>query len=211
MALNFKSALTASPAYDKLCYLDAASGGPIMESEGESTISVEYRINQQIRVREVRLITETNENIGVVSIQEALARAAQAGLDLVEVAPNSEPPVCKIMDFGKFLYAKAKKEREARKQQKVIEVKEIRLRPKTSGHHLSFKVRSARRWIEEGMKVKVRVAFKAREISYPEIGRDLLDQVAQALADVAVVEQTPNMEGSTMLMVLAPVVTKGKK
>lgn len=150
------------------------------------------------------MITETNDNIGVVSTREALERAAQAGLDLVEVAPNADPPVCRIMDFGKFLYAKAKKEREARKQQKQIEVKEIRLRPKTSDHHLEIKVRNARRWIEKGMKVKVRIQFRAREITYPEIGREILDTIANAVEDVAIVEQRPNMEGSTMLMVLAP-------
>lgn len=150
------------------------------------------------------MITETNENIGVVTTREALDRAAQAGLDLVEVAPNADPPVCRIMDFGKFLYAKAKKEREARKQQKQIEVKEIRLRPKTSDHHLEIKVRNARRWLQNGMKVKVRIQFRAREITYPEIGRDILDTIANAVEDIGVVEQRPNMEGATMLMVLAP-------
>ncbi len=108
------------------------------------------------------------------------------------------------MDFGKFLYAKAKKEREARKQQKTIEVKEIRLRPKTSSHHLEIKVRNARRWLDSGMKVKVRIQFRAREITYPEIGRAMLDQIANAIEDIGVIEQRPNMEGSTMLMVLAP-------
>lgn len=154
------------------------------------------------------MITEDNENIGVVSIREALDRAAHAGLDLVEVAPNADPPVCRIMDFGKFLYAKAKKDREARKQQKQIEVKEIRLRPKTSDHHLEIKVRNARRWLESGMKVKVRIQFRAREITYPEIGREILDTIANAVEDVGVVEQRPNMEGSTMLMVLAPISEK---
>jgi len=159
----------------------------------------------------VRLITETNDNIGVVSTREALDRAREAHLDLVEVAPNSEPPVCRIMDFGKFLYAKAKKEREAKKQQKVIEVKEIRLRPKTSDHHLEIKVRNARRWLEDGMKVKVRIQFRAREITYPEIGRDMLQQIADAVTDIGIVEQLPNMEGSTMLMELAPNPDKKKK
>ncbi len=131
-------------------------------------------------------------------------------MDLVEVAPNAEPPVCKVMDFGKFLYERAKKEREARKQQKVVEVKEIRLRPKTDDHHRSFKVRDARRWLEEGMKVKVRIRFRGREITYPEIARDMLNEVADELTDVAVVEQAPNMEGRTMLMVLAPAPEKKK-
>ncbi|MBN1564351.1 MAG: translation initiation factor IF-3 [Anaerolineae bacterium] len=170
----------------------------------------DFRINEQIRVREVRLITDENENIGVVPIAKALQIAAERDLDLVEVAPNATPPVCKVMDFGKFLYERAKKEREARKQQKTIEVKEIRLRPKTDDHHLQFKVRDARRWLEDGMKVKVRVRFRGREITYPEIARDMLKQVATDLEDIAVVEQHPNMEGRTMLMILAPSQEKKK-
>lgn len=114
------------------------------------------------------------------------------------------------MDFGKFQYERAKKEREARKQQKQVEVKEIRLRPKTDDHHRSFKVRDARRWLEEGMKVKVRIRFRGREITYPEIARDMLQEVAADLDDIAVVEQAPNMEGRTMLMVLAPSPEKKK-
>lgn len=163
-----------------------------------------YRINEAIRAREVRLITETGENVGVVPLREALARAEEAELDLVEVAPNAEPPVCKIMDFGKFQYQQAKKEREARKQQKQIEIKEIRLRPKTTEHHLSFKVRDARRWLEDGNKVRVRIRFRGREITYPEIARQALMEIAKDLQDIAVVEQEPGMEGRTMLMVLAP-------
>ncbi len=163
-----------------------------------------YRINERIRAREVRLITDDNENMGVVPLPRALDLAAERGLDLVEVAPNANPPVCKVMDFGKFQYERAKKEREARKQQKQVEVKEIRLRPKTDDHHRKFKVRDARRWLEDGMKVKVRIRFRGREITYPEIARDMLDEVAQELSDIAVIEQRPNMEGRTMLMVLAP-------
>lgn len=143
-------------------------------------------------------------------IQKALQLAAERDLDLVEVAPNADPPVCRIMDFGKFQYERAKKEREARKQQKQIEVKEIRLRPKTDDHHRSFKVRDARRWLEEGMKVKVRIRFRGREITYPEIAHEMLQEVAAELDDIAVVEQAPNMEGRTMLMVLAPAPDKKK-
>ena len=130
--------------------------------------------------------------------------AYDADLDLVEVAPGADPPVCKIMDFGKFQYEQAKKEREARKQQKTVEIKEIRLRPKTTEHHRSFKVRDARRWLEDGMKVRVRIRFRGREITYPEIGLEALDGIAAELEDVAVIEQRPGMEGRTMLMVLAP-------
>ncbi len=161
-------------------------------------------MNDAIRVPQVRLIGPKGENIGVVSIDEAKRVAREADLDLVEVAPNSDPPVCRVMDFGKFIYEKAKKEREARKAQTKIEVKEIRLRPKTNEHHRDLKVRDARRWLEDGMKVKVRIRFRGREISYPEIALNDLKEIAEELADIAVVEQQPGLEGRTMLMVLAP-------
>jgi translation initiation factor IF-3 len=137
-------------------------------------------------------------------MQEALRIARDADLDLVEVSPNSDPPVCRVLNYGKFLYERSKKEREAKKAQTKIEVKEIRLRPKTTDHHRSFKVRDARRWLNEGMKVKVRIRFRGREITYPEIARQDLQEIADELADIAVVEMTPDMEGRTMLMVLAP-------
>lgn len=137
-------------------------------------------------------------------IFQALRLAEEASLDLVEVAPNAEPPVTRIMDFGKFLYQQAKKEREARKSQKQIEVKEIRLRPKTTEHHTMFKVRNARGWLEEGNKVKVRVRFRGREITYPEVAMEQLQEIATELSDIAAVEQAPQMDGRTMLMVLAP-------
>ena len=192
-----------------LCYTaQPLSGDTIREDRAIS--AGDYRINDQIRAREVRLITDTNENLGVVPLSRAMQLASDRELDLVEVAPTAEPPVCRIMDFGKFMYERAKKEREARKQQKQIEVKEIRLRPKTDDHHRQFKVRDARRWLEEGMKVKVRIRFRGREITYPEIARDMLVEVAQELEDIAVVEQAPNMEGRTMLMVLAPSTDKKK-
>ncbi len=139
-----------------------------------------------------------------MAVEDAQRMAREAELDLVEVAPNSDPPVCRIMDFGKFVYERAKKEREARKAQTKIEVKEIRLRPKTNEHHREFKVRDARKWLLEGNKVKVRIRFRGREISYPEIALSDLKEVAESLADVAIVEQAPALEGRTMLMVLAP-------
>jgi translation initiation factor IF-3 len=163
-----------------------------------------------IRVAEVRLIDAAGENAGVVPIDKALSMAREAELDLVEVAPNAEPPVCRIMDFGKFLYERTKKEREARKAQTKIEVKEIRLRPKTNDHHRSFKTRDARRWLLEGMKVRVTIRFRGREITYPEIALEDLREIAEELADVAVVEQAPAMEGKVMLMVLSPSRTKKK-
>lgn len=179
--------------------------------KGKPIAEQEERINEQIRVPKVRLITDQNENLGIVPIEKALAMAAERQLDLVEVAPNADPPVCKIMDYGKFLYTKKKKERVARQQQKQIEVKEIRLRPKTDDHHLGFKVRDARRWLSEGMKVKVRIWFRGREITYPELGKSVLDQVAHALSDVAIIEQEANMDGRSMLMVLAPAPSDKKK
>ena len=152
----------------------------------------------------MRVIGAKGENVGVITIEEALRLAQEAELDLVEVAPNSDPPVCRVMDFGKFIYERAKKEKEAKRAQTKIEVKEIRLRPKTNDHHRDLKVRDARRWLEDGMKVKVRIRFRGREISYPEIALTDLKSIAEELADVAVVEQTPGLEGRTMLMVLAP-------
>jgi translation initiation factor IF-3 len=179
--------------------------------EGPFPISAsDYRLNEQIRVREVRLIGPKNENIGVVTIQEALKIAREAEMDLVEVSPNAEPPVCRVLNYGKFLYEKSKKDKEARKAQTVIEVKEIQLRPKTNEHHAGFKVRDARRWLEEGKKVKVRIKFRGREMAFPEIARKELADVAQELSDIAVVEQHPNMEGRSMLMVLGPATKKVK-
>jgi translation initiation factor IF-3 len=166
--------------------------------------TTDYRVNDAIRVPQVRLIGPDGDNVGVVAIEEARRVAREAELDLVEVAPNANPPVCRVMDFGKFIYERAKKEREARRAQTKIEVKEIRLRPKTNEHHRDLKVRDARRWLESGMKVKVRVRFRGREISYPEIALDDLKAIAEDLSDVAVVEQAPGLEGRTMLMVLAP-------
>jgi translation initiation factor IF-3 len=139
-----------------------------------------------------------------VTIDEALRISRDAELDLVEVAPTADPPVCRVMDFGKFIYERAKKEREAKKAQTKIEVKEIRLRPKTNEHHRDLKVRDARRWLVDGMKVKVSIRFRGREISYPEIALNDLKEVAEDLADVAIVEQPPALEGRTMLMVLGP-------
>ena len=130
--------------------------------------------------------------------------ANKADLDLVEVSPNAKPPVCRVLDYGKFLYEKSKKDKQARKAQKQVEVKEIQLRPKTTEHHRSFKVRNARRWLNEGMKVKVRIRFRGREITYPEIARQDMVDIANEVADIAHVEVPPSMEGRTLLMILAP-------
>jgi len=162
-------------------------------------------------VPEVRLIGPDGGNVGVVSIKQALQIARDADLDLVEVSPNATPPVCRVMDFGKFIYERAKKEREARKAQTKIEVKEIRLRPKTNEAHRGFKVDDARRWLLQGHKVRVTVKFRGREMDYPEIALEDLKEIAQSLSDVAVIEQAPMMEGRTMLVVLAPGKSPAKK
>jgi translation initiation factor IF-3 len=142
--------------------------------------------------------------IGVVPLREALNMARENKLDLVEVSPNADPPVCRMMDYGKFLYERSKRERKARKAQKTVEVKEIRLSPKIGEHDIDFRVRDAHRWLEQGAKVKVRVRFRGREITYPEIGRVMLQDVAKRLADVGTIESPPRMEGRSMLMVLGP-------
>lgn len=157
------------------------------------------------------MIGAGGENVGLITVQKALEMAREAELDLVEVAPGANPPVCRIMNYGKFLYERTKKEREARKAQTKIETKEIRLRPKTNEHHRGFKTRDARRWLEEGMKVKVTVRFRGREITYPEIALEDLKEIAEELSDVATVEQKPDLEGRNMFMLLSPTKGVGKK
>jgi translation initiation factor IF-3 len=157
-----------------------------------------------IRVPEVRVIGPKGENIGVITINEALRLAREAELDLVEVAATANPPVCRVMDFGKFLYERTKKEREAKKAQTKVEMKEIQLRPKTNEHHRSFKTRDARRWLLDGMKVKVTVRFRGREIDYPGLAMEDLREIAEELADVGAIEAAPKLEGRVMSMVLAP-------
>jgi translation initiation factor IF-3 len=149
------------------------------------------------------LIDDKGQQVGVVALRDALEAAQSRDLDLVEVAPNAKPPVCRLMDYGKFLYDQAKREKKARKAQKT-EVKEIRLRPKTGEHDVAFKVRGARRFLNDGLKVKVRVRFRGREITYPEIGRGMLNRIAKELEDVSEIEQSPRMEGRSMLMILSP-------
>jgi len=152
----------------------------------------------------VRLVGANGEMIGVVSIREALERAEQAGLDLVEVAPQAEPPVCKILDFGKFKYEEQKKKNEARKRQKVIEVKEIKFRPGIDDHDYEVKIRAMKKFIGEGDKVKITLRFRGRELAHQELGAKLLDRVREDLNELAKVEQYPRMEGRQMTMVIAP-------
>ena len=162
------------------------------------------RINTQINVSSVRLVKEDGTMVGVTPIREALAMAADAGLDLVEISPNAEPPVCKILDFGKFKYEIQKKRNEARKKQKVIDVKEIKLRPGIDAHDYEVKMRAVTRFLEEGDKVKVTMRFRGREMVHQELGAQVLARVRIQFDTAAKVEQMPRLEGRQMVMVLAP-------
>jgi translation initiation factor IF-3 len=162
------------------------------------------RINEGIRAREVRLIDETGKNVGVVSKTDALARAVEAGLDLVEVSPEADPPVCKILDFGKYKYQEQKKAAEARKKQKIVEIKEIKMRPSIDDHDYDVKMRSIRRFFDEGDKVKVTLRFRGREMAHQQLGWNVLQRVKADTEEIAKVEAEPRMEGRQMVMVLAP-------
>ena len=162
------------------------------------------RANQEIRVPRVQLIGEDGSNLGDVSIQEALSRAEDAGLDLVEISPNASPPVCKILDLGKLKYEKQKKAAEARKKQKTIEIKEIKMRPNIDTHDYDVKMKAVRRFFEEGDKVKVTMRFRGREMAHLELGMDLLNRVRADAEEIAKVEAEPKLEGRQMMMVLAP-------
>jgi len=162
------------------------------------------RVNEQIRAPEVRLIGPDGEQIGIMPIREALAQAAEAHLDLVEVAPQANPPVCRIMDYGKFKYQQSKKQQEARRRQTTIQVKEIKVRPKIEEHDMSFKLKNSRRFLSEGDKVKISVIFRGREIAHTDRGLKILAQMAETLADVGTVEQAPRLEGRSMSMIVSP-------
>ena len=162
------------------------------------------RINRDIRVREVQLIDADGQNRGAIDILEAQKFADEAGLDLVEIVPNANPPVCKILDYGKFRFTEQKKQAEARKRQKVVEVKEIKLRPGIDEHDYDVKMRAVRRFFEEGDKVKVTLRFRGREMAHQDIGYRLLDRVKTETVTLAKVESEPSMEGRQMVMVLAP-------
>jgi translation initiation factor IF-3 len=162
------------------------------------------RINDRIRGTEIRLIGAEGENLGVVSPARAMELAEEAGLDLVEISPNAEPPVCKIMDFGKFKYETQKKEAEARKKQKVIEIKEIKFRPGTDTHDYEVKMRSVTKFLEEGDKVKITLRFRGREMAHMELGRALLERVASDVEGIGKVENMPKLEGRQMVMMIGP-------
>lgn len=161
------------------------------------------RINRAIRVPEVRLIDEDGAQLGVVPTAQAMEMARQRDLDLVEVAANAVPPVCKLLDYGRFKYEQTKKEREAKKHQHATELKELRLRPGTDNHDVDVRARSARRFLEEGHKVRLLVRFRGREAAHPEIARAQIDRIVRSLGDIAVVEQGPMMEGRAMFAVLS--------
>ena len=162
------------------------------------------RVNDMIRAPSIRLIGAAGEQIGVVTVREAIIKAEEVGLDLVEISPNAEPPVCKIMDFGKYKYELQKKANEARKKQKVIEIKEIKIRPTIEEHDYQVKLRSARRFLEEGNKVKMTLRFRGREMSHQDLGMEVLKRMEKDLLDLGKVESPPRMEGRQVQMVMGP-------
>ena len=162
------------------------------------------RVNNEIRAAQVRLIDENGEMVGVVSTREAIEMAEEASLDLIEISPNAEPPVCKIMDFGKFKYETQKREAEARKKQKIIEIKEIKFRPGTDTHDYEVKMRSVMKFLEEGDKVKVTLRFRGREMAHQGLGLELLNRVAADVGEAGKVESMPRLEGRQMVMMIGP-------
>ncbi len=164
----------------------------------------QIRINHRIRVPEVRVVDADGSNLGVISTDEAIRRAREAGLDLVEVNPKASPPVCKILDFGKYKYEEKKKQREAKRKQTIVEVKELKLRPKTDDHDLLVKLRAARKFVEAGNKVKLTCRFRGREITHPEVAVQQFDFLLSKMEDLVNVEQRPTMEGRAMAAIVSP-------
>ncbi|GAC1391599.1 MAG: hypothetical protein NVSMB31_09170 [Vulcanimicrobiaceae bacterium] len=171
---------------------------------GSNAIARPLRINDQIRIRQVRVIDENGEQLGILQTEDALARARTAGLDLIEVSPTAQPPVCKIGDYGRLKYEQQKKDKDARKKQKNWELKEVKLRPKIETHDYETKARMAERLLMDGGKVKVTIMFRGREITYASFGRKLLDRMAVDMTPIAIVEREPKLEGKNMFMILAP-------
>lgn len=177
---------------------------------GDCEISRDLRVNGQIRVREVRVIDQDGEQLGILPIHQAMAVAQERDLDLVEVAPNARPPVCRIMDYGKFRYEQSKREREARRKQKVLTLKEVRMSPKIDTHDLQIKMRSAERFLKDGDKVKITVRFRGREIVHADMARQKLTELASELKNICIVERPPRLEGRHMIMILAPTSQEAK-
>ncbi|MEW6695964.1 MAG: translation initiation factor IF-3 [Bacillota bacterium] len=167
-------------------------------------MSKEQRINEEIRAREVRVVDSENNQLGIMSVKDALRIAEEKQLDLVEVAPQAKPPVCRIMDFGKFKYEQSKRDKEAKKKQRIIQVKEVKLRPRIEDHDYSVKAKNAERFLKDGDKVKVTIMFRGREIVHTDLGKKLLDRMAQDMKELCTVERQPKLEGKNMIMILAP-------
>jgi translation initiation factor IF-3 len=184
--------------------LDSGGAGIALRRIFKSKPVDRTNINQFIRAKEVRVIDPEGKQVGVVSITEALKSAAEFGLDLVEISPNANPPVCKIMDYGRYKYEQTKKKQEAKKKQTTFQLKEIKVRPNTDDHDLQVKIGYIKKFIDKKDKVKVTVMFRGREITLSQLGRDMLAKIAEETADVAVVEQYPKFEGRTLMMVLSP-------
>jgi len=171
---------------------------------GSRTITREFRINERIRTREVRLVDDDEGQVGIVPLFEALQKARDKGLDLVEVAPNAVPPVVRILDYGKFKYEQSKKEREARKHQHNVVLREIRMKAKIDDHDIDFKTRNVEKLLKEGDKVKVSVMFRGREVTHPQIGRALLDRIYERVKEFGTLEKAPSMEGRFFTMIMTP-------
>lgn len=164
----------------------------------------EANINWGIRAPEVRVIDAEAKQLGILPVKEAIRLADEQGLDLVEVAPGATPPVCRIMNYGKYKYQQNKRSQEAKKHQTVIQVKEVKFRPRTEEHDFQFKLRNVKRFLDEGDKVKISLMFRGREIAHPEFGRDMLNRIIEELKDHTAVEQAPRLEGRNMVMILSP-------
>ena len=172
-------------------------------SRQEDKAIADLMINEQIRDKEVRVIGANNEQLGIMSIEEAMKLAEDAGVDLVKIAPNAAPPVCRIIDYGKFRYEQSRKEKEAKKKQKVIEIKEIRMSPNIDTNDLNTKISAARKFLSKGDRVKVTLRFRGRELAHMNNSKYILDDFAEALSDIAVVEKAPKVEGRSLTMFLA--------
>lgn len=167
-------------------------------------VTKEIKVNEAIRAKEVRVISSEGEQLGIVPVRDAINIAIQAGLDLVEVAPDATPPVCRIMDFGKYKYIQGKRVKEARKKQTTIQIKEVKMGPKTEEHDFQFKARHVKRFLEDGNKAKITIRFRGREIAHTDLGKKMLERMIKEMSDISAIEQPPRFEGKNLVMVLSP-------
>lgn len=167
-------------------------------------IAKELSINEEIRAKEVRVVSDTNEQLGIMTLRDAIHIAEDQGLDLVEVAPNGRPPVCRIMNYGKYRYEQQKRDKEAKKKQKVFQLKEVKLRPNIEAHDFNVKLKNAQRFLNDGNKVKVTIMFRGREMTHPELGEEVLERFAIELGDLIIREKPPKLEGRNLTMVVGP-------